>query len=46
MAENKMFYYIPRCLLPEILCLTIAMKYQRILVQDVTLQPNHKVIKT
>ena len=30
MAESKMFYYIPRCLLSEILCLTIAMKYRRI----------------
>ena len=28
-------YFIPRRLFPEILCLTLAMKYQMILVQEV-----------
>ena len=30
---------MPSCVFPEILYLTIAVKYQRILVQDVTSEP-------
>ena len=30
---------MPSCLFPEILCLILAGKYQRILVQDVTSKP-------
>ena len=32
-------YYMPSCLFPEILCLILAVKYQMILVQDVTSEP-------